>query len=258
MKSFEKTIKYIATGFAVLLAVSIIVGILNIVLTFVSSISGKDANLTDYSKSFGISDVKSIYIYNGCSDVNIVSTSDSEIKVEGKNVYNNFKCSVNSKGLLTISNKSSKNGFFSFFQFRTKSGEITIYVPDNFKIHTLNLDSGVGDTILADLNIAKLIIDGGVGDTDITSCLIKNGEFDIGVGDVTLNDCILYDAEIDGGVGDIDINIKENIDNYTFDIDSGIGSVRINGQKASTYSQNKGKYEIKCDTGIGDVKINID
>lgn len=256
MRFFEKTIKYVATAVAALLAVAIVVSILNVVLFFFGGIGGSGGKLTDYSGSYSINDVKSITLDNSIANVNIVSTTDSEITVECKNVYETFKCSVNSKGVLTIDNSGSKHGFLSFR--RKRSGKITIYIPEKFEINVLNLDCGVGNIKIQDISMKKLIIDGGVGNTKLTSCVIENGDFDMGVGNIRLNDCILYDAEIDGGVGNMDININGDINDYSFDVDGGIGTVRINGEKPGVYSDNKGIYKIKCDSGVGNIKITIE
>ena len=152
-------------------------------------------------------------------------------------VYETFKCSVNSNGVLTIDNSDSKYGFLSFR--RKRSGKITINIPEKFEINVLNLDCGVGNIKIQDISMNKLIIDGGVGN-------------------IKLNDCILYDAEIDGGVGNMDININGDINDYSFDVDGGIGTVRINGEKPGVYSDNKGHYKIKCDSGVGNIKITIE
>lgn len=256
MRFFEKTIKYVATAVAALLAVAIVVSILNVVLFLFGGIGGSGGKLTDYSGSYSVNDVKSITLDNSIANVNIVTTTDSEITVECKNVYEAFKCSVNSKGVLTIDNSGSKHGFLSFH--RKRSGKITIYIPEKFEINVLNLDCGVGNIKIQDISMKKLIIDGGVGNTKLTSCLIENGDFDMGVGNIRLNDCILYDAEIDGGVGNMDININGDINDYSFDVDGGIGTVRINGEKPGVYSDNKGIYKIKCDSGVGNIKITIE
>lgn len=256
MRFFEKTIKYVATAIAALLAVAIVVSILNVVLFFFGGIGGSGGKLTDYSGSYSINDVKSITLDNSIANVNIVSTTDSEITIECKNVYETFKCSVNSKGVLIVDNSGSKHGFLSFR--RKRSGKITIYIPEKFEINVLNLDCGVGNIKIQDISMKKLIIDGGVGNTKLTSCVIENGDFDMGVGNIRLNDCILYDAEIDGGVGNMDININGDINDYSFDVDDGIGTVRINGEKPGVYSDNKGIYKIKCDSGVGNIKITIE
>lgn len=114
MRFFEKTIKYVATAVAALLAVAIVVSILNVVLFLFGGIGNNSSKLTDYSGSYSVNDVKSITLDNSIANVNIVTTTDSEITVECKNVYETFKCSVNSNGVLTIDNSGSKYGFLSF------------------------------------------------------------------------------------------------------------------------------------------------
>lgn len=254
MTTFEKIVKYAATAFAALLAVGIVITILEFGFHSISSIVGSHADLTDTSAAFETDEIESVKINNNVADINISTTTGSEIVVEGKDVFETFICQINKKGQLEINNKGAKSAFFSMFN---KSPKITVYIPENFNIKELTFECGVGDIDADGLDIDKLIINGGVGDIKLTDCNIKNGELDGGVGDIDFSDCTLLDASIDNGVGDIDLNLNGDIDDYCFDTDNGIGTIRINGVKADSYPKSDGKYEIECDNGVGDIKINI-
>lgn len=114
MRFFEKTIKYVATAVAALLAVAIVVSILNVVLFLFGGIGNNSSKLTDYSGSYSVNDVKSITLDNSIANVNIVTTTDSEITVECKNVYETFKCSVNSMVYLPLIIVAQNMVFYHF------------------------------------------------------------------------------------------------------------------------------------------------
>lgn len=253
MTTFEKIVKYAATGFAALLAVGIVIGVLKIGYVGITAIAGGNADLQDTTATFDKDEVDSIYISNNVADVEIYTTNSSKITIEATDVFESFSCTVSRKGTLNIDN-SKKNVFSALFN---KSPKIIIYLPEDLSVNTLELNGGVGDIEAENLNINQLIIDGGVGDIEMDNCNIKDGDFDTGIGDFNIKDSTLLNASIDNGIGDITLELNGNIDDYSFEMDNGIGEIRINDKKASYYPEEDGKYEIECDNGIGDIKITI-
>lgn len=275
MTTFEKIIKYGATAFAAVLAVGIVVGVLELGLSIVRTITGRNVERTDIISTFSVEDIQAITMNNSAADVIIEYYEGDEITVDAKNVPVTFKCTTDNNGILTIKNNSIKNTFLSFSIGKTKS-KITLHLPMDFELSRLDLNGGVGDVIIHDLKIDMLTINGGVGDInasglsvdkftykggvgdfDMKSCTINTTKIDGGVGDVTIENSLLKDIDIDNGVGDIEIEIKGNIDDYSFDIDKGLGDIEINGRKPSYYKENNGQYKISCDSGIGDIEITI-
>lgn len=273
MTMFEKVIKYAATAFAAILAVGIVVGVLEIGLSVARAIAGNNVERTDLTTTFPVADIQAISMNNSASDVLIEYYSGDEITIDAKNVPVTFHCGTDNNGTLTIKNSSIKNTIFSF---GNKKSKITLYLPMDFELSKLDLGAGVGDVIMHDLKIGTLTINGGVGDIDASGlsvdkftykggvgdiemkkCTINTTKIDGGVGDVDIVNSLLKDIDIDNGVGDIEIEIKGNIDDYSFDIDKGLGDIEINGKKPSYYKENKGQYKISCDNGVGDIEITI-
>ncbi|MBQ3583338.1 MAG: DUF4097 family beta strand repeat protein [Lachnospiraceae bacterium] len=274
MSTFEKVIKYAATAFAAILAVGIVVGILQIAVSIIVGIAGGNTKVTDKSYTFEADEVKSIYIDNSISNVTVQYYDGDTISIEAENIPEEFDCKVNKNGTLNIKNESPKNALFSFGSHK---GKISVLVPEELTLKEFELNGGVGDITVNDLTLDIFTINGGVGDIDILNvtangfsldagvgdfymenCSANDTEIDGGVGDIEIQNCALKDVEIDNGIGDIDLVIDGDIDDYTFDMDGGIGSIRINGEKASYYKNNNGKYEISCDNGIGDIDITIE
>lgn len=256
MTTFEKIIKYGATAFAAVLAVGIVVGVLELGLSIVRTITGRNVERTDIISTFSVEDIQAITMNNSAADVIIEYYEGDEITVDAKNVPVTFKCTTDNNGILTIKNNSIKNTFLSFSIGKTKS-KIILHLPMDFELSRLDLNGGVGDINASGLSVDKFTYKGGVGDFDMKSCTINTTKIDGGVGDVTIENSLLKDIDIDNGVGDIEIEIKGNIDDYSFDIDKGLGDIEINGRKPSYYKENNGQYKISCDSGIGDIEITI-
>ena len=64
--------------------------------------------------------------------------------------------------------------------------------------------------------------------------------------------------EIDSGVGKINIDLLDNLENYTIDVDKGIGTVTLNEKKLEMDRvYGTGKNHLEIDGGIGEIKINF-
>lgn len=252
MTNTEKIIKYIATAFGALLAVSIIVVILETGLYITRGLTGGSGKTIDRDDVFTASEIDTININNSVADVDFVVDSGSKnIRVKADNVSSKYTCTL-LDGTLKVKNR--KVSVFSFFNH---SPRIKIYVPDELTLKKLFLQCGVGDVDVTSLTIDKLQVEGGVGDIEVKKCTIEYADFDMGVGDMEMKNCVLKNAKIDNGVGDVELKLNGNIDDYVFDIDNGLGDVDINGKKAKAYKNNSGPYKISCDNGIGDLEIDI-
>ena len=280
MSSFQKTIKYIAIGFAVFLAISIITGIANVAVAIITAISGGvdyvNEETINYSDTF--TEVKSLKIDNSTGKLTI-KTGDT-FKIEAEDVSKNFEAKVESDGTLVISENSGNNEFF-WFRFNINdnpNSKITVYLPADFVAEEAKIETGAGTVSLEGLKAKYLLISAGAGNTSGSSITAGKVKIDGGVGNVSLNhidftdadfDCGVGNLEVDGilqgaskvncGVGDVKLDLIGDVDEYDLEVDSGIGSIRLNGEKLKNeFKSDKGaRNSIKIDGGIGNVKINI-
>lgn len=252
MTNTERIIKYIATAFAALLAVTIIVTILQAGLILTKGTSGLNGKTTSDTQNFQLNEIKTIDIKNDVSDVKFVVDDDATmITVEAKEVSTKYSCTLND-GTLQIKNK--KASVFSFFN---KDPRVIIHIPQDMALDKLVLNCGVGDVHINSLKLDIFKVKGGVGDITVRDCTIEHADFDMGVGDMDMKDSILKNAKIDNGVGDVELSLNGNIEDYDFDIDNGLGEVEINGKSAKNFKENNGLYKITVDNGVGDVDIDI-
>ena len=280
MNSFQRTIKYIAIGFAVFLAVVIISAIINVGVIIASTVSGglalNKTKTIDFSETF--TDVSSLEVSNSTGKLTILE--GDTFKVEAENVSKSFEAKVTNGGTLKILDNSQNINFlwFHFNGFNNPNSKITVYLPEDFIAEDIKLDTGAGNVDISDVqtdylllsagagnidgsNITakKVKVDGGVGNVNLDNVNFINSDFDCGVGNLTVEGTLLGKNKLDCGVGDVNLDLTGDINDYDIKVDAGVGNIRLNGEKISSeYRNNKSSSNsIDIDGGVGNVTIEI-
>ncbi len=279
MSSFQRTIKYIAVAFAVMLAVTIISGIASTAYMFIQAFSDHDNSKSkatvDYSESF--TGVKKINIENSSGNL-IIKTGD-QFLVEAENVSEDFNAKLNAGGTLTITDRREFEFlWFNVNGFHNPNSKITVYLPSDFIAQETELSTGAGTVTVENLNTERLIIsagagnvngsgltaerviiDGGVGNIDLQDVNFSDADIDCGVGNLTIDGILLGKTKIDCGVGSVALDLQGHINDYDLEVDSGMGTIRLNGEKIldDYETDNNADNRIKIDGGMGNVTINI-
>jgi DUF4097 and DUF4098 domain-containing protein YvlB len=277
MSSFQRVIKYVAIAFAVLLAVGIISGIASAAINIISAVTGKsffgyNEKRIDFSSDF--IGVESLDISNSAGNMYIV-VGDT-FRVEAENVLDSFQAEVTGNGTLTVSEDDKAFQWFNFLNFGNHKSKITVYLPEDFVADKAYINTGAGDLQIDKLNSEDLAInagagnvrgnnmtaertkiDGGVGNITLSGVSFTEANLQCGVGSMKLDGELQGDNKLDCGIGDIDLELKGDREDYDIDIDSGIGTIRVDGKKVSELDQdNDAMNSIKVNGGIG--KVNID
>ena len=280
MTSLQKVIKYGAMAFgfylvfviisAIIFGITTIFGISLGINTYKSYNAEQSGIRTDFSESFdGINnldiklDISKLDIKNG-----------NEFKVEVFNKTNEFYCEMEEDTLKIRDNKSG----FNWFNFSNDVvPEIVIYVPESQKLEVveieagvsegyieklvaskIDIETGVGKFTIDDINADVAKISGGAGETTIRKSKFNELKLDAGVGKFVINSEILEDAKIEAGVGQLIINLEGDKDNYKVKTDTGLGSLLVDGKKASDNEVvGDGNCYVKVQAGVGEVKVNF-
>jgi hypothetical protein len=274
MSSFQKTVKYGAITFAVLLTVIILTGVVSLASGVAFVLGDEQGEGIDFNKEF--LDVEKLDISHSLGKLNI-KTGDG-FRVEATNVSEKFSANV-VDGTLIIDETDSFNIFFTsgFGTTRNKS-VITIYVPEDFNAKSIEIDCGVGDIYMEDIssdflsvdagvgkiygrNITSMKVnaDSGVGDIDLVAVNFSNMTLEGGIGDISIEGIILGKSDIDCGLGNVNLQIRGSREEYALSVDSSLGRVKVNDKKVSREYQDNYKAEstIVIDGGMGDVDIDF-
>lgn len=246
MTHFQRAIKYLALFLALSLAAAIILGGISLMAT-VFGISNN--SVLDEMYSIELSqNIESIDIDLSAASLRIVLGDKLALST------NIGKLSVTSDSTLKI---KQKNHQFLSINYG-KAGEIILTVPTDAMLKSFELDAGAGSVDIECLNAQNVEIDTGAGSININGGEIQHLDLDLGVGEANITSAIKGKSTIDCGVGETNINLLGKSEDYTLDIDTGIGSVTLNGTdiKGNTKIGN-GQNKLEIDGGVGAININF-
>lgn len=268
MSSVQKVIKYVAIAFAAFLSITIIAAIGSVILGVAGGFSSGETK--NFSEVFV--DVESIKVKSSIAQVDIVK--GDVFQVTGENVPESMKAYVDNHTLIIKDSNKEWSNFIG-----GSKGIVTITVPEDFVAELTRIDSGLGKVNVEFLNTKKLEISLGTGNIKGYDIVAAQVDIDGGVGNISLDNVTFADTKIEGGVGNIniqglltgytklkcgvgsvDLSIVGDYDDYSFDIESGLGSIRINGDKVSDMKKtvNGATNELDVEGGVGSINIDIE
>lgn len=141
---------------------------------------------------------------------------------------------------------------------KTGAGKTTI---SELTTKYLNMDLGASKTTLRDVVVTEEAeIDGGAGMLEIADSLLSNLDFDMGVGRADIAAELIGKTLIDAGVGALQLNLQgDEATTYSLEVEHGLGSVVINGQKRSgdVVLFGAGNNLVKIKGGVGSIDVNV-
>lgn len=240
-----------------------------------------DANTGDFQQAFQqTANLLNLKVNVEIGRVNINRSSGSEITIDAKDIIEeNFTSEIVNDTLeVSYRQRRSALGFISIPGITTgrRTPVININIPEGMIFENVDIDggvgeynieyihadslvlsSGVGKINVSDSRIDRLRVDAGVGETNIRGDI---GEMNIsgGIGRITVTGSVARDIRVNGGVGEIRLDLAGDISNYNVSADSGIGAVRINGERADYFIRNtNAPYRLTASGGVGSITINI-
>lgn len=87
----------------------------------------------------------------------------------------------------------------------------------------------------------------------------KDIDLDCGAGEMEIMGDISGDSKLNCGVGHVELRLTQEESNYDYDVESGIGEVKINDEKYYFTNSNhhgndaENTFDIKC--GIGSIEV---
>ena len=168
-------------------------------------------------------------------DIKIVAGDDYEIR---------YRCDETSApfyevkdGVLIITQENRK-GFL--VGQKNKNLDLTVTVPREAVLKTINVIADVGNIRLIGIKADK-------------------GEIESDIGDVKLENCDFTDLRVVSDIGDIETEFVGSSSDYTLDLSSSIGEIELNGQEivGDYYEPGTTEKMIRVIADIGDVEMNF-
>lgn len=133
---------------------------------------------------------------------------------------------------------------------------------ERLRSNTGKFQIGTGDANIEQLEVTeKSSFDVGAGSMRLNRVDIRNITVDCGVGYISLEGKITGKNEVTCGVGKVKMDLEGDIEGYSYDIQSGIGSVTVNGKNyvgsvdRNAKKEALGSFEMEC--GIGNITLDI-
>ncbi len=162
---------------------------------------------------------------------------------------------------------------------RDYNPKIVITVPESFQAESFQIEVDAGDVQIDSINAKEGEISVGAGRVTVDHIKIENeSRYSVDAGKMTLNDVDLKDINLSCGVGqvtvkgkltgnndiscdlgDIELYLEGDSKDYSYDINSDIGNITVDGRKyynGLSSIDNETGNNLNLDCGIG--KITVD
>lgn len=261
MKTFTKVTLIISSVF-------IFIGLIMVIISIALGAKFKDSYpFKTHSFTETYNDVRSLDIRVSSGEVVVKEGEEFKIDVKGV-IKDRFSSSV-VDGVWTIEDRHKTVRIFNLFWEISKgisiinySPKITIYVPSDFEFDQTNIKIGAGRGKIEKMITKEINVDVSAGELVINNLNSKKSDVDCGVGSVRINGIMTGYNKLNNGVGEIELNLIGNPNDYNYKYSVGIGEVIING---SGYSKGTGEGNIDnnasndfdIDCGIGSIRIEV-
>lgn len=146
--------------------------------------------------------------------------------------------------------------------FGNKSaGDITVYVPSDYKFKNVDIECGAGEVYIDSLSARNLDLDIGAGEAVLNNVDVRNIDIECGAGDIQLNGNVEKGGDIDCSMGNITLNLEQPYEYYDYNIDCSMGEVNINDNNYSGLGidkklKNSPEHELNIECSMGQIDIN--
>ncbi len=227
MNTAQKIIKYCAIGFAAILIVSILSGIIFGVLGIVTAGRLIKDN-SEISLSCEESEKYCMTLSIAASELEV--KKGEKLSVETENEKVEVKQGENT---LVVKENGSSWSWFG----KNEEKKIVVYVPEDMQFDKVGISSGAGRIYVEKLDAKEL-------------------EVALGVGEAVFDALETENAKISAGIGSVRINLLSKAEDYTVNLSKGIGEVKFNDVTIGSDSTiGSGSKKIDISGGIGEIVV---
>jgi hypothetical protein len=234
----------------------------------------------DASETFFGDQIKHLHMDIKYGEINIYPYEGSEIKIDTQNATNYFSYKTEGDTLSIIDQRTYRRAVTIGRAWDEDHTVINVYIPKDKVFATAIFDIGAGSMEVDSLKANELTLDVGavefvgrriftekaadisvgVGDLQITESSINNLTLEVGAGEVAFSGTLTGDNKLSCGLGKVVAVLKGKETDYNYQIQSGIGQVRIGNKSYSGLSNrqsvnDQGDHTIHIESGVGEVFI---
>ena len=267
MTGFQKFIKYAAIAFGIYLSITIVLALLGIARGLVrASKNDEFKDIVTDREEYKTEDITRTYENIRNLEVNVEETeliirNGDTFRIEGTNIPDRME--IEQEGnQLSISDEELPSSFFD------ENMVMTIYIPEDTKLDTIDLEINYVPADIQKLNATNLKLDIYNNYCEIDEIIADNMEFKNEEGNIDIYNAeigrLLFDSE--SGVEDVSLDITENAEinleysytdmnligkqeDYQISTKNQAGNIYIDGETITSNAET---------WGSGSTKINLD
>lgn len=215
---------------------------------------------TAQTHTVSIEEFSSVSIDLSIGDIEI--TEGDSYKLEIKNLQED-EYSIDMRGT-TLDIKTDIDYHINLF-LNHLDYKMTLTIPRDVELEDVILHSHMGDIELNDVDMESLKITQDMGDIDVYDVII-DGDCELlnKMGDIKFRGKSWGLMHVDNKMGDIKLSIEDEEADYSYDLSTNMGDIKLNGESLNDgfVSKEKGgnkdaKYHIEVDDRMGDIKLEF-
>ncbi len=262
MTAFQKVIKGFAIALALFIIISIFVGAAELVFdifdvsdgvleeTQLYSVSGdiRSIDVEINSANFQIKEGNTFSVESNIKNLSVSEDNGTLTLEEERKLINHG----NNEGALLILTVPAGT-VFDRAEILAGAGSFTV---DILAAKELVIQFGAGEAVIENLIATQNAdIEGGVGRVEIKNGTLNNLDFEVGVGTFLVTSRLEGEGALEFGVGSATVTLLGKRDDYSLDIDKGLGEIKIDGVSSDSSVIGSGSHTLDIDGGIGSVEI---
>lgn len=144
---------------------------------------------------------------------------------------------------------------------RGEPGRLIIQIPDECQLNKMTLSIGAGILNADYIQSKELDVEVGAGVAEITQFHVNSIEIEAGAGEISVAGSASTKVGIDCGIGKVDYQAAGSEQDYSYEIECGVGVVHVGNEEYSGIMNGKkimnGGVLMEIDCGAGEVNVGF-
>ncbi len=144
------------------------------------------------------------------------------------------------------------------------NSSLKIILPQDMELDEVDIEIGATDATIADIKADKVAIAVGAGQATVSDVTTDLLDIEVGAGQGTFSGITADKIDMEVGLGQLDVDLAGEMENYSYDVECGIGQVNVGSQSYSgvgastSVKPDDAIYHMDIECGIGEINIRFE
>lgn len=190
----------------------------------------------------------------GLADVTILTGEDYAVELAWDSDGSYSLSGTVRNGVLNVTSSQKRLGGTS-----DHSASVMITVPAGVTLREIDVEVGLGDVSLDSVSANDVSCETGLGDVWLWNVTAGEASASTGTGDISWEGALSRETELETGLGDIWVYAAGPADRWSYELNSGLGQVEVDGVILGSSAKQRGGSagELEASSGMGDVTVEF-